>query len=117
VKKNLLHTIRLTVLSVLTWVVFGAAVGSYWPKQQPTESKQECTKKQGQTPKNELTVSPSAEAVVVSNLAPDFSKAVFFSFQSILPFTFLIFEPSYLAVSTNHLFKTLFTHIISPNAP
>jgi len=119
VKNSKLHIIRTYTLLLLTLVFLFTASGAYSNSintKATTESTQKSTQNKKEN-KEEATVSPTIEAVVVSTLNPEFVKAIVFTLAVVLPVeqTERI-VCNHSIVATNY-FETLFTHIISPNAP
>ncbi len=117
-KRNKSHIAKGLFLLLLTVAILFSATGIYHVSK-ATKSlsvKEEKTKKEEKQSK-EVLVSRTLEAVVVSILNLDFVKEIVFnSFQFSLIIQEELVVPQKTIISEKH-FRTLFTHIISPNAP
>jgi hypothetical protein len=117
-QNNKLHIVRfLLLLSLIASVILSSAGIYYTSKEVKAISAKEKSKKKEEKQDEKVSVATGTEAVVVSILNPDFLKGiVLFS----VDFPFLPSEkvptPKRFLVSFRY-FNTLFTHIISPNAP
>ena len=117
-KNNKLHIVRfLLLLSLILSVIISSAGIYYTSKEVKAVSAKEKTKKEEEKQDEKVSVAAGTEAVVVSILNPDFLKGiVFFSFDFPLLSNREVLTPKRVLVSFRY-FNTLFTHIISPNAP
>ena len=117
-KDNKLHITKGLFLLLLTVTLLFSSAGIFYVSKttKVTFVKEEKAKK-GTGKEEQVSVSHAIVAVVVSILNPDFAKEILFT-----PFNFSfqpdkeILTPKKIFISEKYL-RTLFTHIISPNAP
>jgi hypothetical protein len=117
-KHNKLHIAKGFFLLLLTVALLFSSVGVYSVSKtsKPLSAKESKTKKEDKQGK-EVFVSPTLEAVVVSILNLDFVKdIVFISFDFSILSQEEVIVPKRITIAEKY-FRTLFTHIISPNAP
>jgi hypothetical protein len=125
VKQTKSHIVRFLPLLLVVALMLLSSSGTYYlvPKTVLKEvsarkaSSTETASKEAGHSDQQVKVAPSIEAVVVSLFAPDFAKEIIFSALEFAPLV-----EKKLAVATGYVpaekyFRTLFTHIISPNAP
>ena len=119
-KHSKIHSIKGLFLLLLTVTVFLSSAGVYYASvKTEKEISQKIPSKDSKDKSREARVaaSPNFEAVVVSFIHPDFAKEIlFYTFD----FTIAIEEvllPGQRFIVSEKYFRTLFTHIISPNAP
>ncbi len=115
---NKLHIVRsLLLLSLILSVILSSAGIYYTSKEVKCISAKEKSKKKEDKQDEKVSVATGTEAVVVSILNPDFLKGIIlFSFDFPLLAKEEVATPKRFLVSFKY-FNTLFTHIISPNAP
>ena len=116
---NKIHIVRFFLLLSLVVSVIVSSAGIYYTSNKIVKSvsAKESSKKKEEKQDEKVSVATGTEAVVASLLNPDFIKGIFlFSFDFPLPENKVVLEPKRFPVSFRY-FNTLFTHIISPNAP
>ncbi len=116
-KNSNLHIFKWISLVLLTVSILVASKGIPYVSITQKEHKASDQKTKEQSEKNEqVSISNGLEAIVASTLNPDFAKYLFFdSFH----FSNININATVLTkrVVAEKYFRTLFTHIISPNAP
>jgi hypothetical protein len=117
-QNNKLHIVRsLLLLSLIISVILSSAGIYYTAKEVKSISAKEKSKKKEEKQDEKVSVATGTEAVVVSILNPDFLKGIIlFSFDFPILNNKAVLTPKKFLVSFRY-FNTLFTHIISPNAP
>ncbi len=117
-KDNKLHFTKGIFLLLLITVLMFSSAGTYYNSEivKTASSKEKKTQKE-EDQKEQISAAPFLEAVVVSILNPDFAPDILLvSFDFPVLAEELIGRAGHRIVSEKY-FRTLFTHIISPNAP
>ncbi len=117
-KDNKLHIAKGIFLLLLTVTLLFSSAGIYYvSKTTKTISVKEEKAKKETGKKEQVSVAHVMEAVVVSVLYPDFAQYILvISFDFSVLTDKVILSPKRFLISEKY-FRTLFTHIISPNAP
>ncbi len=114
-KNNKLHIAKGFFLLLLSIVIVASSAGVSYTSE---VTKVAISKKDKKTDKEEkVSVAHGLEAVVVSILNPDFEQEVFFSFIDFSPAKENCINILKRVLFSEKHFHTLFTNIISPNAP
>ena len=117
-KNTKLHIVSLFTLSLLAGVVLISAVGVFYQAREvKTLSVGKKNSEEDKKQEKKISAAHGLEAVVVSVLDLDFGKEAVLTRPEILfLFRKAILVPKRFLISEKY-FDTLFTHIISPNAP
>lgn len=117
-KSNKPHIAKRFFLLLLSLVILTSSVGlcNVSHNVVAPQAKEAKGKKEGNKEES-LSVAYGLEAVVVSLLTPDFEQEVVFNFFDFPPVIKISYQSINRVVYANKHFHTLFTNIISPNAP
>ena len=114
-KNNKLYIAKVVFLLLLSTAVVVSSIGAFHSS---SITKAKTTKEEKKKENEEkVSVAHGLEAVVVSFINPDFAKYVLFSFFDFSPKQERSINTLRNFILSGKHFHTLFTNIISPNAP